>query len=103
MQRFTHHGTASLLRLIVELRGSDMPSNDVFLEIISEREPDTLAQELDELQRGGLISWSEGGEQWTPTMRGLLIGIGLPAFQPGEAACPDAQIDAQANRQAECA
>jgi predicted transcriptional regulator len=91
MQPFTHHGTASLLRLIVELRGSDMPSNDVFLAAISEREPGTLANELAELQRAGLISWSEGGEQWTPTMRGLLIGIGLPAFEPGEAGELDEQ------------
>jgi predicted transcriptional regulator len=98
MQPFTHHGTASLLRLIVELRGSDMPSNDVFLAVVSEREPDTLTQELAELQRAGLISWSEGGEQWTPTMRGLLIGIGLPAFEPGEPGEPGEQAapDAQA-------
>ena len=42
------------------------------------------AEELEELETQGLISWSEGGEQWTPTMRGLLLGINLPAYQPTE-------------------
>jgi hypothetical protein len=61
-----------------------MPSNDVFLEAISELEPEDLAATLTQLEGDGLIAWSEKGEQWTPTMRGLLIGIGLPAYEPGE-------------------
>jgi hypothetical protein len=61
-----------------------MPSNQLFLEAISELEPEELAATLTQLEGDGLISWSEKGEQWTPTMRGLLIGIGLPAYEPGE-------------------
>lgn len=61
-----------------------MPSNDVFLEVISELEPEDLAATLTQLEDDGLIAWSEKAEQWTPTMRGLLIGIGLPAYSPGE-------------------
>lgn len=80
-----------------------MPSNNVFLVAVSEREPEVLTAQLGELERSGLISWSEGGEQWTPTMRGLLIGIGLPAFEPGESACPEAAPGTQAGTQAECA
>lgn len=76
--------TPSLLRLIVELRGSDLPSNNVYLEIVSELDSDTLTATLAQLEREGLIAWSERGEQWTPTMRGLLIGISLPAYEPGE-------------------
>lgn len=71
-----------MLRLIVELKGSEMPSNDVFLLAISEQEPDVLTADLAELERAGLISWAEVAEQWTPTMRGLLVGINLPAFEP---------------------
>jgi hypothetical protein len=84
MNESTRARAPSLLRLIVELRGSDMPSNDVFLEVISELEPEDLAATLTHLEDDGLIAWSEKAEQWTPTMRGLLIGIGLPAYQPGE-------------------
>lgn len=84
MHTFTQPGAPSLLRLIIELRGSDLPSNNVFLGTISEREPETMAHELEELVHVGLITWSEIAEQWTPTMRGLLIGMGLPAFEPGE-------------------
>jgi hypothetical protein len=73
-----------LLRLIVELKGSEMPSNDVFLTAISEQEPEVIAEDLAALERAGLISWSERGEQWTPTMRGLLLGINLPAYEPNE-------------------
>ncbi|KIG16238.1 hypothetical protein DB30_04850 [Enhygromyxa salina] len=62
-----------------------------------------MAEQLDELERRGLISWSEGGEQWTPTMRGLLIGIGLPAFEPGEVDWSNDQIGNQHGDQAECA
>lgn len=82
MNESTRARALSLLRLIVELRGSDLPSNDVFLGEIGEREPEVLAAELAELEAEGLIVWSEGGEQWTPTMRGLMIGIALPAFEP---------------------
>ncbi|PRP90976.1 hypothetical protein ENSA5_60510 [Enhygromyxa salina] len=84
MHTFTQPGAPSLLRLIVELRGSDLPSNNVFLGTISERESETMAAELDELAHLGLITWCENAQQWTPTMRGLLVGIGLPAFEPGE-------------------
>jgi hypothetical protein len=84
MNESTRSCAPSLLRLIVELRGSDMPSNQLFLEAISELEPEDLAATLTQLEDDGLISWSEKGEQWTPTMRGLLIGIGLPAYEPGE-------------------
>jgi hypothetical protein len=73
-----------LLRLIVELRGSDLPSNDVYLEIVTELDSATLTATLAQLESEGLIAWSERGEQWTPTMRGLLIGIGLPSYAPGE-------------------
>jgi len=84
MQTFTLPGSPSLLRLIVELRGSDMPSNNVFIEIVSEHDPDALCAELDELEADGLINWSEAGEQWTPTMRGLLLAMSMPAFEPGD-------------------
>jgi hypothetical protein len=84
MNESTRCRAPSLLRLIVELRGSDLPSNNVYLEIITELDSATLAATLAQLEDEGLISWSEGGEQWTPTMRGLLIGIGLPAYEPGE-------------------
>ena len=94
MHAFTQPGAPSLLRLIVELKGSEMPSNGVFLTIVSEREPSTIAAELTELESVGLISWSEEGEQWTPTMRGLILGLGLPAFEPG------ADVD---DARAECA
>ena len=84
MNESTRLPAPSLLRLIVELRGSDLPSNTVYLEIVSELDPVTLTATLTQLEGEGLIAWSEKGEQWTPTMRGLLIGIGLPAYQPGE-------------------
>lgn len=94
MQTFTEPGSPSLLRLIVELRGSDMPSNNVFIEIVTEREPGDLCAELEELEEAGLISWSEAAEQWTPTMRGLLLAMSMPAFEPG---------DGRVCSQAECA
>ncbi len=94
MQTFTEPGSPSLLRLIVELRGSDMPSNNVFIEIVAEREPETLVVELEELREAGLINWCEAAEQWTPTMRGLLLAMSMPAFEPG---------DGRAFGQAECA
>jgi hypothetical protein len=84
MNESTRFPTPSLLRLIVELRGSDLPSNDVYLGIVTELDSATLAATLAQLEREGLIAWSERGEQWTPTMRGLLIGIGLPPYEPGE-------------------
>ena len=94
MQTFTEPGSPSLLRLIVELRGSDLPSNTVFLLTVGERDPGALCAELDELELAGLISWSEAAEQWTPTMRGLLLAMSMPAFEPG---------DGQVCDQAECA
>jgi hypothetical protein len=84
MNESTRLPAPSLLRLIVELRGTDLPSNNVYLEIVSELDADTLAATLAQLEREELIAWSERGEQWTPTMRGLLIGIGLPAYEPGD-------------------
>jgi predicted transcriptional regulator len=84
MNESTRPRALSLLRLIVELRGSDLPSNDVFLAEIGERAPEALAAELAELEAEGLITWSEAGEQWTPTMRGLMLGIALPAYEPVE-------------------
>jgi hypothetical protein len=84
MNESTRFPAPSLLRLIVELRGTDLPSNNVYLEIVSELDSDTLSATLAQLEKEGLIAWSERGEQWTPTMRGLLIGIGLPAYEPGE-------------------
>ena len=92
MHVFTQPGAPSLLRLIVELKGSDMPSNDVYLEIVSDRESGQLDAELDELEAMGLIAWSEVGQQWTPTMRGLILGLAQPAFEPGvglEQACAE--------------
>lgn len=83
MHAFTLPGALPLLRLIVELKGSELPSNDVFLATVGERDGPTLAAELRELESAGLISWSEGGEQWTPTMRGLILGLNLPAYEPG--------------------
>lgn len=84
MNESTRFPAPSLLRLIVELRGTDLPSNNVYLEIVSELDPATLTATLAQLEREGLIAWSERGEQWTPTMKGLVIGIGLPAYEPGE-------------------
>ena len=89
MQTFTEPGSPSLLRLIVELRGSNLPSNDVYLVAIGERDPHALALELAELEAAGLIAWSEGGEQWTPTMRGLLLAMSMPAFEPGDGTAED--------------
>jgi len=89
MQTFNEPGSPSLLRLIVELRGSSVPTNDVYLLIVGEREPGALAAELAELDAAGLIAWSEGGAQWTPTMRGLILGLSLPAFEPGDGAVVD--------------
>lgn len=83
MNTFTQPGAPSLLRLIIELKGSEMPSNGVFLAAVSERDPEQLAAELADLEVAGLIGWSEEGEQWTPTMRGLIFGLSLPAFEPG--------------------
>ena len=77
-------GSLSLLRLIVELKGSEMPTNKVFLVAVGEREPETLAAELVDLERAGLISWAAAAEQWTPTMTGLAIGLALPAYEPGQ-------------------
>lgn len=83
MNALTRPGAPSLLRLIVELRDSDLPSNDVYLEIVSEREAELVAAELVDLEHAGLIAWSERGEQWTPTLQGLLVAMSLPAFEPG--------------------
>ena len=94
MQTFTEPGSPSLLRLIVELRGSDLPSNDVFLLTVGERDPSALRAELTELDAARLISWSDAAQQWTPTMRGLLLAMSMPAFEPG---------DGQVRDQAECA
>ena len=82
MNASTRSSSLHLLRLIIELRGSDMPSNNVFLAAISELEDDDLSADLAVLEEGQLIAWSEVAEQWTPTMRGLLIGINLPAYEP---------------------
>ena len=97
MQTFTEPGSPSLLRLIVELRGSDLPSNNVYLVTIGDRETEALSAELDELETAGLITWAERAEQWTPTMRGLMLAMALPAFEPGDGTIID-QAD-----QAECA
>ena len=98
MHAFTSPGALSLLRLIVELKGSEMPSNAVYLLIVSEREPARLAAQLAELDAAGLVAWSEAGDQWTPTMRGLVVGLSQPGFEPGEL---DEDLDAEAH--AECA
>jgi hypothetical protein len=84
MNESTRLPAPSVLRLIVELRGSDLPSNTVYLEIVSELDAATLTATLAQLEREGLIAWSERGEQWTPTMRGLLIGMALPPYEPGD-------------------
>ena len=75
-------GSLTLLRLILELKGSDLPSNAVFLSAISEREASVLAAELEDLERNGLVQWTAAADQWTPTMAGLALAVALPAFVP---------------------
>ena len=89
MQTFNEPGSPSLLRLIVELRGSNLPSNDVYLTVIGERDPLALGAELAELEAHELIAWSEGGEHWGPTLRGLMLAMAMPAFEPGDGSATD--------------
>lgn len=84
MNASTRLRALSLLRLIVELKGSNMATNDVYLQIVGEREAEELAEELEELEDEGLIVWSETAEQWSPTMRGLLIGMGMSPYEPSQ-------------------
>ncbi|GEM_PF-5817893 len=90
MNGLTCPGAPSLLRLIVELKGSSMPSSPIFLLELGERDPDVLADELEDLTRAGLVGWSDQAQQWTPTMRGLMLGIALPAYDPANQVSPTA-------------
>lgn len=88
MNELSQPGSLPLLRLIVELKGSDLPANAVFLLELCDSDPDVLADRLTDLQAAGLVSWSEQAQQWTPTMRGLAIGMALPAFDPSQTVAP---------------
>ncbi|NVB41956.1 hypothetical protein G6O69_29275 [Pseudenhygromyxa sp. WMMC2535] len=82
-----------LLRLIIELRSADIPSDDFWLGTVGERDPEQLAAELAALEGDQLIAWSERAQQWTPTLRGLAMGLNLPAFEPDAAPFTTAEAE----------
>ncbi|MCA9697645.1 MAG: hypothetical protein KC431_08980 [Myxococcales bacterium] len=84
MNGFADTQALPLLRLIVELRDADIPSNAVYLAAVSEYDHDAIDACLALLEAEQLICWSARGEQWTPTLRGLAIALNLPSFELGK-------------------